>query len=165
MWIHFYHIFFPIFPFFVKISLREIYLVELPSSPRNVIESQLVQLRTFLLSNFPFLSRFTGIRGEKIWPRATRRGSRKGGIARENQPKIRGDAQTREREARPLPKGCVAAWLLSAETLRAEVAFNPRLSDSQPPNGVAADSEMQPPLFCLLFSPLLPPTLDSFYSK
>lgn len=91
--------------------------------------------------------------------------SRKGGITRENQPKIRGDAQTREREARPLPKGCVAAWLLSAETLRAEVAFNPRLSDSQPPNGVAADSEMQPPLFCLLFSPLLPPTLDSFYSK
>lgn len=57
-----------------------------------------------------------------------------------------------EREARSLPKGCVAAWLLSAETLRAEVAFNPRLSDSQPPNGVAADSEMQPPLFCLLAS-------------
>lgn len=61
-------------------------------------------------------------------------------------------ADEREREARPLPKGCVAAWLLSAETLRAEVAFNPRLSDSQPPNGVAADSEMQPPLFCLLAS-------------
>lgn len=108
MWIHFYHIFFPIFPFFVKISLREIYLVELPSSPRNVIESQLVQLRTFLLSNFPFLSRFTGIRGEKIWPRATRRGSRKGGIARENQPKIRGDAQTRERERHGLCRK--AAW-------------------------------------------------------
>lgn len=68
----------------------------------------MVQLRTFLLSNFPFLSRFTGIRGEKIWPRATRRGSRKGGIARENQPKIRGDAQTRERERHGLCRK--AAW-------------------------------------------------------
>ena len=81
------------------------------------------------------------------------RGESRGKISRRS-----AEMRRREREARPLPKGCVAAWLLSAETLRAEVAFNPRLSDSQPPNGVAADSEMQPPLFCLLasFFPLPP---------
>lgn len=60
----------------------------------------------------------------------------------------------------------MAALLLSAETLRADVAPNPRVSDSQPLCTVDYTTEIQPPSFafpftrnCSIFTEFLPLTL------